>query len=411
MHRISLLLVLLAMLPFSALAASGETPSRADPKGRPTVACYYFPNYHRGDPRNEAVHGKGWSEWELVKQARPRFPGHYQPNEPLWGYEDESDPRVMARKIDAAADHGVDAFIFDWYWYDDGPFLERGLDRGFLGAKNNRRLKFGLMWANHDWVDIHPKTLGTPDRLLYPGKITPATWETLTDHVIRKYFRHPSYWKIDGRPYFSVYELYRLVQSFGGVEETRKALDRFRAKTRAAGFPDLHLNGVTWGVQILPGETAVTNVAELSRKLALDSTTSYVWIHHVPLNQFPETPYARVMDEYFKYAETATRNFGVPYHPNVTMGWDSSPRARQADPFENRGYPFMARLSGNTPEAFRTGLLRARDFLAGRPEAERVLTINCWNEWTEGSYLEPDRRHGMRYLEALKSVFPPATRR
>jgi hypothetical protein len=343
----------------------------------------------------------------LVKAAKPRFPGHVQPNVPAWGYTDESDPKQMAQKIDAAADHGVGAFIFDWYWYDDGPFLERGLERGFLKAKNNRRLKFGLMWANHDWVDIHPKTLGAADKLLYPGRIKPETWETLTDYVIKTYFRHPSYWTIQGRPYFSVYELYRLVQSFGTLEKTRQALDAFRAKTKAAGFPDLHVNGVTWGVQILPGEQSVKNVGELAKALGLDSVTSYVWIHHVPMSKFPETPYREVMDRYFQYAETAGKTFGLPYYPNVTMGWDSSPRARQEDPFENRGYPFMARMSGNTPDAFREALQRAKDFLVQRPAAERILTLNCWNEWTEGSYLEPDTRSGMAYLDAIKAVFPP----
>ena len=76
------------------------------------VAVYYFPNYH-ADRRNEEWHGKGWTEWELVKAAKPRFDGHQQPKVPLWGYEDESKPEAMQRKIDAAADHGVSAFIFD----------------------------------------------------------------------------------------------------------------------------------------------------------------------------------------------------------------------------------------------------------------------------------------------------------
>ena len=38
-----------------------------------TIACYYFPNYHV-DPRNEAAHGPGWTEWELVKRADRAFP-------------------------------------------------------------------------------------------------------------------------------------------------------------------------------------------------------------------------------------------------------------------------------------------------------------------------------------------------
>ena len=126
-------------------------------------AVYYFPDYHV-DPRNEAIHGKGWTEWELMKVARGRFPGHEQPKIPLWGYEDEADPAVMAKKIDAAADHGVDAFLFDWYWYE-GPYLERCLKEGFLRAPNMQRMKFALMWANHDWKNFHP---GSRETKHYP---------------------------------------------------------------------------------------------------------------------------------------------------------------------------------------------------------------------------------------------------
>lgn len=61
------------------------------------IAAYYFPNFHL-DPRNEAWHGKGWTEWNLVRAAAPRFEGHVQPKVPAWGYEDESDPAVMAKR-------------------------------------------------------------------------------------------------------------------------------------------------------------------------------------------------------------------------------------------------------------------------------------------------------------------------
>jgi hypothetical protein len=126
------------------------------------IAVYYFPNYHNDDARNEGRYGKGWSEWELVKNALPRFEGHKQPKIPLWGYTNESDPEIMRMKINVASQYGIDVFIYDWYYYNDGLFLEKGLENGFLKAENNSKIKFALMWANHDWVDLFPRNPEMP---------------------------------------------------------------------------------------------------------------------------------------------------------------------------------------------------------------------------------------------------------
>lgn len=369
-----------------------------------TVASYYFGNYHPGDPRNAANKGANWSEWELVKAAKPRFQGHLQPHVPLWGYEDESDPKVMAKKIDAAASHGIDAFIFDWYYYNDGPFLERPIDRGFLKAKNSKRLKFAFMWANHDWLEIQPYHRGVPPKLLYPGKVTPEMFEKIGDHLIKDYFKRANYWRIDGKPYFSFYDLNNLVGSFGSVAATRAALDHFRAKAKAAGLPGLHLNAVVWESVILPSERRTVDPQEYVRALGFDSVTSYVWIHHVGLPD-QATDYNWVRDRYFEYWTQAAKAFGVPYIPNVTMGWDPSPRADQSQEFGNFGYPFMNTIKNNTPGNFRKALEMTKARLLQDPQGPHILNINCWNEWTEGSYLEPDNAHGMAYLDAVGDVF------
>ncbi len=370
-----------------------------------TVACYYFPNYHP-DRRNERVHGPGWSEWDLVKRAEPRFQHHRQPRRPQWGYQDEADPTVMAQKIDAAADHAIDAFIFDWYWYNDGPFLERGLDEGFLHARNNRRLQFGLMWANHDWQDIHPAKLNEigRTRVLYPGAVTRSTFEAIVDLVIERYFSHPAYWLIDGCPYFSIYDLATLLEGLGGMEATSEALRHFRSRVRASGFPDLHLNAVVWNARILPGGSATIDPNTLVQRLGFDSITSYVWVHHEVLGAFPRTDYSSARDRYLRGWEDLERRFDLPYIPNVTVGWDPSPRTVQSDAYLNAGYPFTPTLTGNTPERFREALacVKGRIDARGGP---RIVTLNAWNEWTEGSYLEPDSVHGMAYLEAVRDVF------
>ncbi|MBI3971657.1 MAG: glycoside hydrolase family 99-like domain-containing protein [Chloroflexi bacterium] len=384
------------------------------------VAAYYFPNYHR-DPRNDRWYGPGWTEWELVKTAQPRFPGHRQPIVPAWGYFDEADPRWTAREIDLAAGHGVTCFLYDWYWYEDGPYLHDALEQGFLKAPNTNRLKFALMWANHDWLNIQPARTGRPPELLMPGAMSRAGFERLTDYVVERYFTRPNYLTLDGQPYFSIYEVGTFIKGIGGIEAAREALDRFRAKVRAAGFPDLHLNGIVWGVMRDGGAggegrdslmAAVPETVRAALALGVSSVGSYTWIHHLDGSPrgFPRASYSRTREQYADWRERCER-LPVTYVPNVTMGWDSSPRTHPADPFEPFGYPWMAVLEGNTPDVFRAALERAKAYAlrrrpdGGEPAGQKLVTLNAWNEWTEGSYLLPDTVHGTAYLEAVREVF------
>jgi hypothetical protein len=377
-----------------------ETPIEI-PEGDVQVAVYYFPNWGPVDS----------SEWKLVKAAKPQFKGHKQPKVPVWGYTNENTPDDMAQKIDAAADNGVDAFIFDWYYFDNGSELRTGrrsswednkylymaLEDGFLKAANNSKLKFSLMWCNHD--------LGGGVK----GAVKPETFESLMDYVIENYFKHPSYWKIDGCPYFSIYQFHSFLETYNNdYTKAAEAIELFRTKVKAAGFPDLHLNGVLWG---LKGEV-LTNAVNYFK---LNSATSYVWIHHFNLPSFPSTEYTVAAESYFKGVESGgginglenpASTIPIPYHINVSMGWDSSPRCHNSDEWmTRRDYPFGPVIVNNTPYLFKKYLAKAKEMAMAKPKNERIITINSWNEWGEGSYLEPDMVNGMGYLEAVKEVF------
>lgn len=369
------------------------------------VAVYYFPNYHV-DTRNEEWHGKGWTEWELVKAAAPRFSGHEQPKVPLWGYEDEADPRVMGRKMAAAATHGIDCFIFDWYWYDNHPYLHRALEDGFLQADNPHGLKFSMMWANHDWLEIHPATRCRPYHQRTNGAVSEREFLDATNYMIEKYFRIEYYWRVNGGLYFSIYDLPSLLAGFGNsVEETRRQLDMFRMRVREAGLGELHLNAIVWAVPNLPSEQKVEDLNDLINRLGFDSATSYVWIHHNQIPEFPTYSYAKFREMSVRDFDPFTNQYDLPYFPNVSMGWDSSPRTIQTDRFDHLGYPFTPILTGNTPEEFKLALMQAKAFLDKGITNPKILTINSWNEWTEGSYLEPDTKYGTAYLEAIRDVF------
>jgi hypothetical protein len=367
-----------------------------------TVAAYYFPNYHV-DPRNEKWHGEGWTEWELVRRATPRFEGHWQPRVPLDGYEDEADPAVMERKIALATGHGVDAFIFDWYWYSGRPYLERPLETAFMPKAVGHGMKFAVMWANHHWSNIHPWKTATPATRLESGSVDADQFVAATDYLLERYFGHPAYLRLAGRPYLSIYELPTLVEGLGGVDRTKAALDGLRTRADRAGYGEIHLNAIAQEHPVLPEEGGALDSAALVSRLGFDSVTSYVWVHHHPLPTLL-TPYADMLERAEKGWEALAARFDVPYFPNVTVGWDPSPRTVQSDRYNpSLGYPHTNIISDATPQQFGRALDKMRA-VAEQTNAP-LVTINAWNEWTEGSYLEPDTVYRTEHLEQIRRVF------
>ncbi len=374
---------------------------------RPKVLAYYFPSWHK-DPRNAQWFGQDWDEWTLLKAARPRFEGHRQPRVPVGGYFDEADAVQAERQIALARQYGVDGFLVDYYWYDDGPYLQGALDEGLLSAENREDVEFALMWANHELVDIFPHR--DPDdeapRRLKSGAIDRQAFEKLGRHVIDSYFSRPNYLKIDGRPWFSIYELGNLVLGLGGVEQAADALRWFDEEARRAGFAGIHFDAVIWGIAVLPAAIAVEDPAGLVARLGFRSATSYVWVHHGDFNafDFPVAELGPLREGAFAEYERYVAELDVPFYPNVTVGWDPSPRTDQTRPYRRGRYPWTP-VWDPTPEEFRAGLERAKAFLAEHGQPDPIVTINAWNEWTEGSYLLPDTRYGEAFLAQIRDVF------
>jgi hypothetical protein len=355
------------------------------------TAVYYFPQWH-ADPRNDVWFRPGWTEWELVKAAVPRFPGHAQPKTPVWGHDDEATPEGMTRRCRAARAHGIDAFLFDWYWYD-GPFLNRALDEGFLAADTD--LRFALMWANHDWADVFPAHRDRHRRPLASARIGRDGFRAAMEHVIERYLVQPGYWRLDGAAYFSIYRLHDLVTTLGGPQAAADELAWFRQRAAQAGAGELHLAATT-NSMVLDPPVRLT-------ELGLDSLTSYNWYDHVDFGRDLTIAYAdvakRAADDWPRLAGATD----LPYAPNVTVGWDCTPRIAADSPVEIGEWPFLPVLVDNTPESFEEAARSAVAF-ARRAGGPGYITVNAWNEWTEGAYLEPDTQWGTGHLEALRTA-------
>ena len=64
------------------------------------LAAYVYPAWHKSSYRR--LLGSTWTEWELIKSAKPMFFGHKLSELPLWGYYDDSDPCFVKRQINTA---------------------------------------------------------------------------------------------------------------------------------------------------------------------------------------------------------------------------------------------------------------------------------------------------------------------
>ena len=385
----------------AAALASGEP----FPCAGVEVVAVYYPHWHVYPKGNEWFH-PGWTEWEYVKDAQPRFPGHRQPIVPSPGYLDGKDPADVAKEIDLAADAGINVFLYDYYYYGGEVTQEEAIEEGFLKASNRDRMKFALMWCYHDRSFAWRCKRGGKKRFLMKLKRTPDEFLDLIDLAIARYFKHPEYWRRNGRLFFSIYNA-RDAQGHDfvsglGADNVKAALAEARRRVRAAGLGEVEFN--------IQNPVSLEEVAAF-KSLGFDSVTHYAG---KPIRNLSERfaagetvfDYAEVGPELKKrYADYA--NAALPYHPSVSTGWDSTPRCRLDEPFpwKSSDYPYTMTLTNCTAALFEENLRAARVFAERDPANPAFVYINAWNEYTEGCYLLPDNFEGDARLKAVRNVF------
>ena len=363
------------------------------------VAAYIWPAYTGDEKRSRMFWPEGYGEWQTVKNAKKNATekplDYVWDRQPLWGYVNEADPAVMEMEIQCAHDHGVNVFIYDWYWYDDRPFLENCLNDGYLKARNNDLVKFYIMWANHHanhmWSVELSSEMGR--ETIWSAFTDFEKFKRLVDRWINNYFTHPSYYKIDGKPVFMIYTVKHFVEGIGGYENARRALDYFREQTVKAGFPGLHIQATA----LLPslflndGKLVPSEVGNLYDLLGFDSTTHYQ-MRDLYKMDWDYEEVIRVQKEQYEWMDAQKR---LTYFPHVTLGWDTNPRyLHYRDDV----------TTGATPDKIERALRQAKHYVDTHDLPAPLVVINSWNEWTETSYLEPDNLYGYGYLEAVKKV-------
>ena len=386
---------------FSAFLSAGAFAERPD------VLCIYYPEWHVY-PKGEEIFGEGRTEWDLVRTAVPRFDGHRQPIGLVAGEPDDADPADVAKEIDAAADAGIDVFVYDWYWANGCPIQHEALERGFLKAPNRGRMKFALMWANHDRSDaFRPESGKAGARYYWKLAWTREEFLAAMAYCVRTYFRSPLYYRKDGRLFFSVYSAGKLLRRVGGAEKMKAILSEVQEMAKAADLPSIHFS-------------AMIHCAEDADEVAAagyDSMSAY----NVSPDEFDDNEVDRISREVetrvYSFDEFAVLHRKVngafakagtlPYLPVASRGWDTSPRCRLdvRFPWKVAEYPYMSIVHGFSKEGFARILSDARRQAETDSRMPGAVIVNGWNEYTEGCYLMPDKWTGMAALQAVRLVF------
>lgn len=351
----------------------------------------YLPQFHP-IPENDIWWEKGFTEWTNVTKSKPKFAGHYQPHLPAdMGFYDLRVVETHMAQAALAKNYGIYGFCYYHYWFNGHLLLEKPLH---LVLENPQiDMPFCLCWANENWSR---RWDGRDQDLLKEQNYTPED-DYNHIHYLLRFFHDDRYIKIDGKPVFLIYrsELHPDIVA---------AVDIWRTETKKAGFPDLFLIRVeNFEKNLNPKVHNCDAGLEFAPDFfVFENNEPYI---NPTINRIMETAhkYGLYKKEYFEnnvysYKTLVERTlnkkeFDYKYFRSVCPSWDNSAR-REAS---------ATIFKDSTPELFEYWFRETIKKTAKKfNEEERFIFINAWNEWAEGCHLEPDRKWGKAYLEAVK---------
>ena len=363
---------------------------------KPTIIAYYLPQFHP-IPENDKWWGPGFTEWTNVGRAKPLWKGHKQPRVPAdLGYYDLRLPDVREKQAQLAREAGVTAFCYWHYWFGNGKRLLGDIFDEVL-ASGKPDYPFCLGWANHSWYAKSWDKNANNDKLLikqeYPGS---EDAQMHLDYLL-KAFRDPRYLKIDGKPFFLIYNGQLVPKSY---------IDFFRKGVKDNGFPDFYL--VTSTTDFFRGKEEFLNMGFDAVTYIRQSTLWTEDYRNMNVLQKYISRVTRVIKQFVTGIPRGARDYAKIYKrlvtpaeydeaviPQIVPQWDHSPRS---------GDKANVIFYNSQPKYFAENVKDALNAIKDKSEDKQIIILKSWNEWAEGNYMEPDLDHGKGFIEALRNT-------
>ncbi len=364
------------------------------------LIAYYLPQYHP-IPENDQWWGKGFTEWTNVTKAKVLFKGHYQPRLPAdLGFYDLRIPEVREQQAQLSRDYGVHGFCYYHYWFGDGvQLLEKPIKEVLESGKPD--FPFMFCWANHKWSSIWIGN-DSPEVLVdqkYLGK---------EDHVkhfmyLLPFFKDKRYIRIDGKVAFQIYKP-------TDVPDLNDFVAVFQELAKQHGIGEIYFIGGNCTDEQAKQLTALNGFTSNEHGALRQNTDPRFFHDRKSFLGKVETKVRKVLGykDFYHLKKPIIINYktaimyllndkprAYDYFLTVVPDWDNSARAGNKSLI----------LKDSTPELWEQHLREAVAITSKQTNPEKkIIFIKSWNEWAEGNYLEPDRKWGHRYLEAVRKV-------
>lgn len=338
----------------------------------------YLPQFY-SIKENDLWWGKGFTEWTNVKKSKPLFKGHHQPRMPgdknnYLDYYILTNSSAIKKQIELAKSHGIYGFAIYYYWFSGRRLLEKPLDI-FLNDKS-LDFPFMLIWANHNWTR---KWDGREKEVLLAQEYKDEDPELFIKDI-KKYLLDNRYIKINNKSVIGLYEPFQ-------VPQLNKTITIWREKSKNYGIGEIF-------VLICVNEYEIT---EIQNSQLFDAAYD-----------FPPRNSLRIINKMrntFLYTELLYKNIKIndnidtkkiPIYRGSMLEWDNSPRTNTCTIFDYY-----------SPEQFfMLNKIIIEWTYKNYKKENKFIFINAWNEWGEGSYLEPDERYGYGSINSLsKALF------